>query len=619
VVTFEDLWTAQVRAQAAGDTGAADRALRDIRRLRVERNVASHDTVGLGLVLQGVSKLDRRERDAAEEAFRNAVVIAPGLPDAHFGLAYALLRKGPLGLVPSVSVTLGGLAAFLRSGRGAVSVRSMATTAWLLFGFAVCWTVAIGLLVRHGGLLRHDIEEWLGPAQNPSATLGLFLAVLLVPVATFQGWGWLPLWWLAVLLTYFNRKEKAVAVLLALGVVGVGPVVARLETALRTAGNPLYGAALSAVEGCPDRAVIERLDQAQSRDPQDRDLTYLLGAARKRLGGYEDAAELYRRLLAVDPGDSYARNNLANIEFARGSYDSARARYTQGTAGRDSAEVTATSYYNLSLAHLQKFDYQAFDEAKSNADRVAPGLIAGYERWKYDTGDYAVVDLGLTREQVWTKFAGAADGVAVANVVRGAAPQPHPDRGVASLLNRFSASIGVFCLAAFAVWRWRGGQKAFTLHCAKCGTAFCRYCHLGQAGGGLCSQCYHLFVVRDGVSGPARNRKLSEVQDEDARRDRVFRVLSVLAPGAGHLYAGKTLLGVTFVACWYGVIAVVLASWIVPLTEVPGRLVPLWPWIAAAVLLVVVWLGANRGRPATEILLPTRRSGPRRANVAQGT
>ena len=80
--------------------------------------------------------------------------------------------------------------------------------------------------------------------------------------------------------------------------------------------------------------------------------------------------------------------------------------------------------------------------------------------------------------------------------------------------------------------RWRGG-KAFTMRCTKCGTPFCRRCHLGQVAGGLCTQCHHLFVVRDGVSGPARNRKLLEVQKEEARRDRVFRVLSLLVPGAG--------------------------------------------------------------------------------------
>ncbi len=111
---------------------------------------------------------------------------------------------------------------------------------------------------------------------------------------------------------------------------------------------------------------------------------------------------------------------------SRGGYDSARARYRAGTEGGTAPEVAATSYYNLSLAHLQKFEYQAYNEAKSNADRLAPGLVADYDRWKYDSGDYAVVDLDLTPAQVRDKFEGAESGVAARNVAAGERPPAPP-------------------------------------------------------------------------------------------------------------------------------------------------------------------------------------------------
>ena len=81
------------------------------------------------------------------------------------------------------------------------------------------------------------------------------------------------------------------------------------------------------------------------------------------------------------------------------------------------------------------------------------------------------------------------------------------------------------------------------MRCLKCGTPFCRRCHLGAAVAGLCSQCYHLFVVRDGVSGPARNRKLLEVQAEEGRQGQAFRLLSLLLPGAAQVYRGRALPG----------------------------------------------------------------------------
>ena len=152
-------------------------------------------------------------------------------------------------------------------------------------------------------------------------------------------------------------------------------------------------------------------------------------------------------MLAADPTDAVARNNLANIEFVRGSYDAARARYRAGTEAGAGAEIAATSYYNLSLAHLQKFEYQAYNEAKSNADRLAPGLVADYDRWKYDTRDYAVVDLGLTREQVRDKFAGSESGVAVRNIAGGPSRRRAARTLAGSLANRFVASVAVFALA----------------------------------------------------------------------------------------------------------------------------------------------------------------------------
>ncbi len=611
---FEALWSEYVAADAARNADAKARALREIRRARMERNVESLGSVGLAFVAHGASKLQAAEREEAEQVFATAVALAPGVPDAHAGLAKALLQKGPLGVLPSLDASLSGLSAFLATGRGAKNARNLATLGTLVAAFLAAWAIAAALLLRRGGLLRHDLEEWLGPAHHRSASLALFLLLLLLPVAIFQGWGWLPLWWLALLVPYLDVRERALAGTLVACTLVVGPGVALLEERLRTTRNPLYDAALAATESVPDSAAIARLEAASRQDPADRDLVYLLGVARKRAGRYGEAVELYRQTLAADPQDAVARNNLANIEFVRGGYDVARARYRAGISSPVPA-VAATSSYNLSLAHLQKFEYQAYNEAKSNADRLAPGLVAAYDRWKYDTGDYAVVDLGLGRDEVWDKFRGAESGVAARNLLH-AAPPPRTGTLPGSLLNRFVASLALLGLAAFLVARWRG-PRAFTLHCRRCGTAFCRLCHLGQVTGGLCSQCYHLFVVRDGVSGPVRNRKLADVQRAETRRDRILRMLSIVSPGAGQIFAGWTLLGALLVLAWYGMLGLLMASRIVPFTEVSRILSPPWLPLATGLALLALWLTANRFRPAPAAELP-RAQAPRRPRSAQG-
>jgi hypothetical protein len=176
-------------------------------------------------------------------------------------------------------------------------------------------------------------------------------------------------------------------------------------------------------------------------------------------------------------------------------------------------------------------------------------------------------------------------------------------------MNRLSVFPLVAILAVLTLRRWRGG-KAFTMRCTKCGTPFCRRCHLGQVAGGLCTQCHHLFVVRDGVSGPARNRKLLEVQKEEARRGRIFRILALLVPGAGHLYAHRSLLGIVLVFVWSAcVVAALLTGRVLPVTEASGELSKPWGLGVAALVLLVTYVMANRSRPEfDEVMLPIRRA-----------
>jgi hypothetical protein len=278
--------------------------------------------------------------------------------------------------------------------------------------------------------------------------------------------------------------------------------------------------------------------------------------------------------------------------------------------------VGATFYYNLSLAHLQRFEYQPAQEARSQADRLAGGLVSSYDSaWKYDKGDYAVVDLVPTDEELWAKFLGTPQGVRLKNVAGEGAPMTPAATLGDGLRNRFTAFLAVFVIVVLGLSRWRG-PRMFTRRCVKCGTPFCKRCQLG-ASGGLCTQCHHLFIVRDGVSGPARNQKLLEVQEEEGRRDRLFRLLSLALPGAGQVYAQSTLLGAALIAIWAGLLSLALLAWrLLPLTDAPSSLIPPWGLGLAGLLLLCVYIAANRVRPEMEIAMPAGNRPPRRGYAA---
>ena len=611
--SFEALWAAYGRADRSGDAENARRIFSEIRRIRIERNVPSLETLGLALVAQGMDRLERGDRERAEESFRSAIGLAPTLPDAHFGLAHTQLKKVPLGIVPAIRHTMAGVFARVPTARGSYNLRMLLVPVALLALFGATIAVAIALVLRRGALLRHDLGESLGPGRSEAVALAFYMVLLLLPVATFQGYGWLPLWWLTVLFVYLSRAEKAVALGLLLLGFGVVPLMGMLEARMLAARNPLFWAGVQAVEGASDTRSLALMEAAARKDPTDRDLAYLLGALYRRAGRYDEAAALYRNLLQANAADGLAKNNLANLEFARGEFQSAIARYKQGTEAADAPPaVLATFHYNQSLAHLQRFEYQPAQEAKSNADRLAGRLISEYDRrWKYDKGDYAVVDLGLSIEQVWEKFLGVPEGVGVKNVANdgkgGSEAGTLAASLAASLVNRFTGFLAVFGVVVGTISVWR--SKMLTLQCLKCGMIFDARDHRGGAAAGLCPQCYHLFIVRDGVSAPARNRKLLEVQGWDEHQGWLFRLLSVLSPGAGHLYAGKTLVGLALVLPWYLTIATgAMAGRLLPVTEASSALSTPWGPGLAAVLLFVLWTVANRLRPDFEVVVAVKRS-----------
>jgi tetratricopeptide (TPR) repeat protein len=318
--TFEALWAAYLKADRGGDAENAKRVFQEIRRLRIERNIESLEVIALGLVAQGHGRLAKGERDKAEELFRSAVGLDPYLPDAYFGLGRTQFKRGPLGILPGVRDTLNGVVARLPTVRGQYYLQILVVVLGLVAVFATTFAVALALVVRHGTLLLHDLEEGLGWGRSHSVALAFYVMLVLLPVATFQGYAWLPLWWLALLFIYFNPTEKAVAVLVLLASLGVGPLVKVLERSVLEARNPLFWASVLAVEGGPDARATAQLEAATKRYPDDRDLVYLLAAEQKAAGRYEDAAELYQGILRVDPNDGIAKNNLALLVLWSGVY-----------------------------------------------------------------------------------------------------------------------------------------------------------------------------------------------------------------------------------------------------------------------------------------------------------
>jgi hypothetical protein len=141
---FESLWASVRKGGGGADREGAAAAMREIARLRVERNIASLDAIAGALVARGLERLEQADREGAEADMRQATELDGSLPDAYFGLARVQEAGGPLGYLAAFKTRADGLLEFIGTPRGA---RNLSLLAWpsaflTLFAVMAMWAVS---------------------------------------------------------------------------------------------------------------------------------------------------------------------------------------------------------------------------------------------------------------------------------------------------------------------------------------------------------------------------------------------------------------------------------------------------------------------------------------------
>lgn len=536
--SFEHYWRRYVQAEGAGDSATAERMLEEIKRLRVERNAFALHDVGTSFVYQGFALLESGDVDGARSHFEIARALSPNLPTAYWGLARADEASGALGRVTGISQRVQAQLAALRSERDG----PYATWNLLFLIFSAVMLVfavfAVAMLYRYGVLIVHDFEEQFGDRIGDKGALAATAGAVFLPLILTAGVGWLAPYWLAVTFGYQTIKERVATVVALLMLLAAAPFADLHATWSQTVSNPVYQAALSSTTGTFDVDDIFVLREAARQSPSDRDLQFLLATQYKNFGDYEMAANQYRRILESFAGDVEARVNLGNIYFAQRDWDGALAQYDNVLSGSQNA----MAYYNKSLAHAENFQFAEREDARARAEGIDALAVAAHE---LRTGSYRVVaDARLDETEILGKFFGLSEGMRERPVEAFVDASFLKGWGLRFVAVPIALGILIVLLESFLK------ERKLTQRCWKCGSAFCGRCQIGTGRKGLCTQCYHLFFMKDGVSAQARNEKLGQVHQASTRRSIVFRVLSIIAPGSGHISEGMPILGLPVLFVW---------------------------------------------------------------------
>jgi tetratricopeptide (TPR) repeat protein len=519
------------------------------------------------------------EVESALEQVRLALRFDPGRSDAHFTLAGLLLRNGDL--AGGVRAAGNGLSSLLRDPEqmfylagGALSVLYLGTCGGL--GAAV---VLIGLRTRPAFV--HDLEERLTGRMPRAGAAFLATAILALPLFLPVPFGWALAFWGAVLFAWVERGERMViaaslGLLLLAGVFG-----AAVTWHAETATDPAARALLQAARAGADLRHEAALHEATRTNPSDPIYPFLLGTAYRVGGRPDEAMAMYHQVLERDPSNARAMVNLGNLHALRQEFPAAQALYKKAS---DLDPGLLEAWYDSHLAFLETFNMEAADQALLAARRVDEARVT-----RLLNGSGPGATHRSPQDAAWPQ------GEIVARALR--LKHPGGARGVlrAGVLNPTAAGAFAGLLVAFLApgfFLAPGGARAS--RCRRCGRAYCRRCQMMTKYEDHCTQCIHLFLLRDGLAPKVREEKLGEVVRYKRRVFLRTRILSLLLPGSGQMMGGRAFLGALFLVGW----GIALGGFVLrrQLLVPPGRIESsvLSPGAAASLLIgLLVWLLAN--------------------------
>lgn len=507
--------------------------------------------------------------------------FAPGHPAIHMALAAeARKRQGTF----SITALYESLAALL-SAFAAPSWRPVALADLALWSriasLLLLAAMALLLLFRYQSTLRHDVQEWLGSTEVAWTRAAGWIVLFAPSLLLLSGYWWI-VYWAAVFLLYATWSERIATLLGVALLLASGWFTLWAEQGLYVAQSQPHWSNLRCYDNRMDTGPDRELAADNFGGESQSALNKMILANRFLLqGSYIRAEKLYKEVDREVGGDAQARNNLGCIYYYQMRPQEAIQQFTSAVELRPD---TAEAYFNRALAKNKLFDYTGADEDQNKARSLNPALV---QRLGQEQEEWVPLLIFPSLEkthatglkQATRRPTGLSSALASRVSVVSGLLQP-PYGFIAFLLS-----------AGFLGMAVAKKRNFFSRACFKCGRPYCPQCKTSLEFESFCGQCVHLYIKQDGVSPEARLKKNYEVERYNRFQGTARAVLSLLAPGAGHVWEGKPIQGVLILGLWCMLLSgFLIRGWAYPFPSTAGG--GLFPAFAlvASVLMGVIWI-----------------------------
>ena len=562
----------------SGDPAAIQAAVQDVELLR--RTYGTMDVLPL-VEAMAIFARDLGQQGSPARGLRVLETVerwAPRYPTLLATRIVLMRQQGPQGYLWSIADVLELTKLRLTSSRDGWlwAVQHLAWTSLMATLLLWAWALAMGL--RYRNVFRYTWEDPLrrfGLNTHVVAFLGAFLITL--PVLIGLDPSFAAMVWLWVLAPFLLPMEvKATVVILVLQV--IHPTLSLLEPLAAVKPAP----SIVTLQMRPDPEPMKGLTLSLL-PPEDR--TFLSGWRQLQYQEWGRAEATFKGLVKKHPDQAEVLNNLGVARYQQNNLPGAQTCFDEA-AGL--APERGEILLNQSVLAFRQMDGPLGFSKQEDARRLAP-----------DTFN-RILSVNLARTDQRTFALPLPDSPERSKALAGpGSPEGGlPTQDTRDLLLLFNFGLPLLAAGAFLVRLRRSISQANPSQCTRCGEPF----HTTDSPDTLvCSKCHHLFVLKDGLHGETRKKKIEGVRAFQDSQRRLHRLLLVALPGLDLLLLGETRPGLVEFSFFAFALSLVLATG--RSVRYPGEILPdpssVWMPLGVVllgILLLRSWLKLLRRR-----------------------
>ena len=437
---------------------------------------------------------------------------------------------------------------------------------------------AIVLFIRYGRSMAHDFRETLGTRLHGGSVSVLAFALLFLPIFLWLGPMWLVFYWFVIFFGYANARERTLIIVIGLLLAALPLLMTLAATWTAGVESPVVMSSISSVEKSYQPEALRRMQELAALVPDNAMVQILLGNLHVFEGNEQQAAEHYRRAIAINDAAG-AHVNLGNLHFLQNDYPAALTEYARA---EEKDPRMAIAFYNSSVANGETYRFDQQGQKLEQAKKIDREFI---ERLSQERSVQKIAMYYPSLSEAWAVSSSIAKS-GVARSLFGNYAWLDPARTATNPI-----TLGALASVILAILVWAKRRRAgFAGSCIKCGRTFCHRCKSARESSTYCTQCIHIYLKRDGVALATKRAKLDEVSEHSASLQRRNRLFATFLPGSAQLLEGRTLAGVIGVLLFFSLVATAifvgrLAPAIGPVADTAQTVIR----IAAIILAVLMW------------------------------